>query len=515
LIPREAATPERVTASRAAAKGRRLVLVSHRGPIEYYVDRAGHLRARRGSGGVVTALSGLAPLVDLSWVAAAMTDADREVALRRGAHSRVSLGTGRSWLRFVSIPEEMYDLHYSVMSNPILWFVQHSLCDEFKLPEIRQQMRRAWREGYLPVNWLFAQAVAKELKGSLLSPYVMIQDYHLYMCPSYLRQLAPTAIIQHFIHTPWPPPSVWADIPSEYVAAICHSLLKADIVGFQTAADARNFLATCERFLDSVLIDFDESSAWRRGRRTDARAYPISVDVEGLRLRMLSSEVAGYRRRLSRLCGRYTVVKVDRLDPTKDIITGLDAFELMLQRHPELIGQVKMLAFLVPSRETIPQYERYSNDVLARVGEINARYGRAGWRPIEPFEENNYPQALAGMSLYDALLVNSVADGMNLVSKEGPIVNEREGVVVLSKGAGSYSELEAGVLGVEPRDVQATAEALWQALTMPVEKKRERSGRLRSVIERRDLRLWARSQLEDLEELASQRGYPSAGRQED
>jgi trehalose 6-phosphate synthase len=373
-------------------------------------------------------------------------------------------------------------------------------------------MQRAWHDGYLPVNRLFAEAVMEELKDAKLSPFVMIQDYHLYMCSSYLRELAPTAIIQHFVHIPWPAPATWAAIPPQCVSAICRSLLKADVVGFQTETDAHNFLATCDHFLGSIFVDFVNSGVWCRGRRTNVRTYPISVDVDGLRQKMLSPEIAAYRRRLAPLCGKYTIVKVDRLDPIKDIVTGLDAFDLMLQKHPELIGEVKMLAFLVPSREAVPQYEKYASDVLRRVGEINARYARGGWWPIQPFEENNYPQALAGMSLYDVLLVNSIADGMNLVSKEGPIVNERDGVVVLSKGTGSYGELEAEVLGVEPRNAQGAADALWRALTMPIEEKRGRASRLRGIIESRDLRVWLRSQLEDLEELASRRDEARAGR---
>jgi trehalose 6-phosphate synthase len=190
------------------------------------------------------------------------------------------------------------------------------------------------------------------------------------------------------------------------------------------------------------------------------------------------------------------------------VVRGLDAFALLLQRHPELVGEVKMLAFLVPSRRSIPEYREYALQVSQRLAEINARYARNGWHPIEAFEENNYPQAIAGMSLYDVLLVNSLADGMNLVSKEGPIVNQRNGVVVLSKGAGSYNELRKGVLGIEPLDVEGTAEALWQALQMPEGERRARVRYLRRVMEEHDLRAWLDSQLEDLEQLAAARAAP-------
>ena len=504
--PRPGDSPLR-TAPNGASAGR-LVLASHRGPIEYHRSRDGRLEIRHGSGGLVTALSGLAPLADFAWVASAMTEGDRQMALRHGAGSNIQLGSGQCRHRLVTLPRHTYDLHYGVFSNPILWFLQHSLWGSLKSPHIQQKIRRAWESGYLPANRAFARAIVDELNGSRQPSYVMIQDYHLYMCPSYVREMAPQAILQHFLHIPWPAPEVWEDIPQEFTAAICQSLLTTDIVGFQTKASARNFLLTCEGFLPHVAADYTKAEVSWRGHRTKVRVYPISVDVDGLRIRMASPAVVRHRERLARLTGRYTIVKVDRLDPMKNVVRGLDAFALLLQRHPELVGEVKMLAFLVPSRRSIPEYREYALQVSQRLAEINARYARNGWRPIEAFEENNYPQAIAGMSLYDVLLVNSLADGMNLVSKEGPIVNQRDGVVVLSKGAGSYNELREGVLGIEPLDVEGTAEALWQALQMPERERRARARYLRRVMEEHDLRAWLESQLEDLEQLAAERAAP-------
>ncbi len=484
---------------------RRLVLASNRGLLEYHLGEDGQLGVRHGNGGVVTALSGLAPLADFAWVAGAMTDGDRRVAQGRNGQSNTGPGEGEFRHRFVVIPRETYHLYYSVFSNPILWFLQHSLWDGLNRPDLGQQMRKAWEEGYLPANRAFARAIVAELNGTQRPSYVMIQDYHLYMCPSYVREMAPQAILQHFVHIPWPAPEVWEQMPRELVEAICRSLLTTDIVGFQTEASARNFLLTCEHFLDYVTIDDAESVVSYRGHRTRVRSYPISVDVDGLGSHMNSPDFALYRDRLSKLTGRYTIVKVDRLDPSKNIIRGLDALDLLLRRHPELVGEVKLLAFLVPSRKCVPEYKEYANRIRRRVAEINARYGRDGWRPIETFEENNYVQALAGMALYDVLLVNSVADGMNLVSKEGPIVNERDGVVVLSREAGSYNELRRGVLGIEPKDVEGTAEALWQALRMPKEERQSRARYLQLVIGRHDLRVWLYRQLEELGQLAKER----------
>src|SRR4030042_1527220 len=262
------------TSPNGAGSGR-LVLASHRGPIEYHRGRDGRLEARHGSGGVAAALSGLAPLADFAWVASAMTEGDRQMALRHGA-SKIQLGSGQCRHRLVTLPRHTYDLHYGVFSNPILWFLHHSLWGSLKSPNIRQKMRRAWESGYLPANRSFARAIVEELKGSQQPSYVMIQDYHLYMCPCYVREMAPQAILQHFLHIPWPAPEVWEDMPQEFTAAICQSLLVTDIVGFQTAPSARHFPLTCEAFLPPAAADYTRAEISWRGHRTEGRAYPIS-----------------------------------------------------------------------------------------------------------------------------------------------------------------------------------------------------------------------------------------------
>jgi trehalose 6-phosphate synthase len=175
---------------------------------------------------------------------------------------------------------------------------------------------------------------------------------------------------------------------------------------------------------------------------------------------------------------------------------------VLLRQHPELRGRLKFLAFLVPSRTGVPEYRRYRDRVFRLIDRINARYGDGSWRPIELFYENNFQQALAGMTLYDVLLVNSLADGMNLVAKEGPAVNRRDGVLVLSTGAGAFEELRDGALAVMPKDVKGTAGALWQALEMPLSERRRRAHLLRAVITERDLTAWMREQLEELHEVA-------------
>jgi trehalose 6-phosphate synthase len=162
---------------------------------------------------------------------------------------------------------------------------------------------------------------------------------------------------------------------------------------------------------------------------------------------------------------------------------------------------VKFLAILVPSRLGVDEYQDYLDELMAAAGRINATYGDSEWEPVRLLVGENYPRAVAALQLYDVLLVNAIADGMNLVAKEGPIVNQRDGVLILSERAGARQQLETGATVISPCDVYATAEALHQALTMPSGERRERANRMRRLIEREDITDWLCRQLDSVTEL--------------
>jgi trehalose 6-phosphate synthase len=318
-----------------------------------------------------------------------------------------------------------------------------------------------------------------------------------------VRKSLPAAIIQHFLHIPWPDPSYWQMIPAFMRNAICESLCASDVVGFQTARDARSFLQSCELFLDQAQVDHNNRTVTFKGRETAVRCYPISIDVEELKRIANSPRALEYERKLRPLLGQKTIIRVDRVEPSKNIVRGFRAYRLLLERNPDFIGKVKFLAFLVPSHTHIRQYQRYLQEVDALVSEINETFGTEDWQPITVFYENNYTQAMAAMKLYDVLLVNSVIDGMNLVAKEGPVVNTRGGIVILSESAGAYAQLHDGVLPVAPADVEGTAQSLYQAITASVEERERRASILIREIEREDVIHWMNCQMEDLKALVS------------
>jgi trehalose 6-phosphate synthase len=314
----------------------------------------------------------------------------------------------------------------------------------------------------------------------------------------------PNAILQHFIHIPWPASSYWQLFPDPMRRAILESLCSVDIVGLQTSRDVHHFLHSCEIFLDGAKIDYERNTVLYGGRETKIASYPVSVDVAALRRIARSPRVQDYEERLRPYLGEQTIVRVDRAEPSKNISRGLKAFDVLLERYPHLVNRVKLICFVVPSRSGIKQYERYTQEIFDAVNGINAKYGNEESQPVKLFFENNYAQSLAGMRLYDVLLVNPVIDGMNLVAKEGPIVNMRNGVLVLSESAGAYEQLKDNAIPVAPADLEGTTQALYEALTMNMLEKKRRAEGLKRTIEAEDLTMWLYHQFRDLRNLACQ-----------
>jgi len=490
-----AATP--LTKSEAGGGKRRLIMASNRGPLAHHVDGNGELCTRGNPGGVATALSALTADVPLTWFANVMGEGDRVLAETGEA---IGLGQEKR-LRLVAPDRESNDLFYGTFCNPTLWFLHHNLWDRMERSYSARELRNAWEHGYLTVNQTFAEAIVAELDRARGHASVMLHDYHFYAAPLFIRNLRPHAALQQFIHIPWPEPDAWSQLPRDIVQSICEGLLANDSVVFQTEQYAEHFVATCEAYLATRTTPLLDGVVYR-GRRTRVWANPVSVDIWDLRSRLAQPKAQEARARLEAKAGERTIVRVDRLDPSKNVAGGFRAYGRLLEQHPEWRGKVRFLAFLVPSRTAIPEYRHYEAETFAEVTAINRRYGTLDWTPITLFYEQNRAQALAALSLYDVLLVNPLVDGLNLVSKEGPVLNERDGVLVLSSTAGSFAELQGGAIAVDPFDIEAGADALHQALSMDDGERRERAQRLRSAIFRHDLARWLRLLLEDLEGIA-------------
>jgi trehalose 6-phosphate synthase len=492
--------------------GRRLLIGANRGPVSFTVAADGELRPRRGTGGLVTALGQVGRHVPVTWVAAAMGEGDRRAA---GEPRRVdrAMGDPALRLRFASVERSVYEAAHNVIANPLLWFLQHQMWNLPERPIIDAATMRAWDRGYVPFNQAFAQAVLAQVPRGDRSPRIMLHDYHLYLAARTIRERAPGALLSHFTHIPWPPSSIWQVMAPAIREAIVAGLAANDVVGFHTERYAHNFLRTAESFLPGARVDYPTGTVkLPDGHVAHARHYPISIDVEATR-RIASSPRA--RRRAEQLLAGvrgHVLVRVDRLEPSKNILRGFAAFGALLQRYPRYRGQVTFLAFLVPSRTGLREYGHYAREVQGAIDRINARFSRAGHRPIQIFYENDYAQALAGLSIADVVLVNPLVDGMNLVAKEAAVVSERDAVLVLSETAGAFDQMADGALPVAPADVVGTADALHAAFGMRRAERAERLARLRAGVEAEDIAWWLRNQLHDLAEIAEHRPVPRRAR---
>jgi len=482
---------------------RNLIIVSNRGPVEYTRNSRGELEGHRGPGGVVTAMSAVSRYANPLWVAAAMTDGDREIA-KSDEPVQWAWGDYQFRLRFAVSEPEVYRQYYSVISNPLLWFLQHYMWDAARTPNITEETRRAWKS-YEAVNSAFAEIVLDEVSRSTKPSIILLQDYQLYLVGEMLRpQLPRETILTHFIHIPVPGPDYWALLPQNMRRQIAHSLCCCDIVGFHTRLYQRNFLRVCQEFLEDCTVDMKAGTVTIGDHAMQTAVYPISIDVEGVLNLAESDEVRNYRQRLRAFTGDQTIVRIDRVEPSKNIVRGFSAFEALLEKYPDYRGRVKFLAFLVPSRLGVEEYKRYLEEIMVAVGWINTKYGDNEWQPVELFVGDHYARAIAAMQISDVLLVNPIIDGMNLVAKEGATVSQNNSALILSERTGAVEQLAEGALVVSPTDIVGTMETLHQALQMPLEERQRRAEWLRHSVAREDITMWLYYQLFDIQKLVQE-----------
>ena len=489
-----------------ASARRKLIVVSNRGPVGYRLEPGGELTVRRGGGGLVTALRSLVTHHDVTWIASVISEGDRIAAERAGGKAfdeRARDGSPYR-LRLVWHPLQAYDWYYNVVANPVLWFAQHYLWWLTSSPDWDHGLHSACHNGYVAVNANFASAVLAELAREPEAA-VFFHDYHLYVAPRLVRQSAPDATLAHFVHIPWPQADYWRVLPEEIRRALHEGILASDVVGFHTPRWRRNFLRSCEDIV-GARVDFETGEVQYDGRTITATACPISVDPLEFDELASSAAVLSEEETLAAARPEFLVVRVDRTDPSKNVVRGLRAYELFLEAHPEFHGRVQMLALLDPSRQDIPEYSEYMGAIQRAARALNHRFQRPDWTPLDLRVEDNFPQSVAAYKQFDVLLVNAIFDGMNLVAKEAPLVNTRDGVLVLSENTGVHEELGEWAITVNPFDVAGQADAIHAALTMDAGERRRRIEAIRSVVRAHDVSAWIEAQLLDLDRAAVSRG---------
>jgi trehalose 6-phosphate synthase len=473
----------------------RVLIASNRGPVAFVRDGS-DIVPTRGGGGLVTALIGALHRQGGVWIASAMSDEDREAA-GHGAIDVPDDGPGTA-LRYLCFDPATYEGYYNGISNRILWFVHHYLWDVPRTPRFDLDTREDW-DAYRRVNRAFANALVQESARIGGEPVQLVQDYHLSLVPKLVRARMPDARISYFSHIPFAGSTYIRLLPTWMSEDLLAGLLGADVVGFQSDHWADNFLLAC-RTLPGTRVNLRRRLVLWEGREIRVRVYPVTIDRAELEAAAADPTVLAARGRLERwLGGSKLILRADRVELSKNLIRGFLSFEELLVRHPQHRRRIRMLAYLDPSREDVAEYRAYSRECISTAHRINRDIGEAGWEPIHLQVDADRSELLAAYGLYDVLLVNPVFDGMNLVAKEGPALNQRRGVLVLSQNAGAHAELGRFALNVNPFDVGQTADALYTALAMGEGDRARRARGLRTAIMRSSPERWIGHQLQDVD----------------
>jgi trehalose 6-phosphate synthase len=452
-----------------------MMLVTHRGPYRFSVQDDGSFTSTRGAGGIVSALLPLVTGHDRevaderqAWVAAAIDDDDR-AAVAAGVATVSGLE-----LHLLDLDPATHRMHYDVISNAVLWFLHHGLFDLARRPRFDEHLRSAW-EGYVAVNTTFADAIAETAAER---EQVLVHDYHLALVPGMLSASRPDLRVTHFTHTPFCGPNSIRVLPTDMAQAICTSMASVP-AGFHTARWASAYVASATEILGT------------EHPIAPPYATPLGPDPAALAALATSPATVQAAAELDELVGdRKLVFRSDRIDLSKNIVRGFHVYDHLLATQPEWCGRVVFVAMLNRSRENLAEYLAYEQEVDQAAERINERWGTRDWQPVVVDTRDDYEQTIAGFTRYDALLVNPVKDGLNLVAKEGPLVNTRGGVVVLSPEAGAYDELAEAVLPIHPYDIEQGAVALHTALAMPDGERQLRAARLRALAAEHTPQTW-------------------------
>jgi trehalose 6-phosphate synthase len=439
------------------------VVVSNRGPLAFHVED-GVPVAGEVAGGLAGSLHPLLTGTGATWVACAMGDADRQAS---AAGLMVEPGLQ---IELVEPEADLYNMAYNVVSNAILWFAHHHLFDAARRPRADRRWIEAW-EAYREFNHLFTERVAKVAPEG---GRVLVQDYHLALTGAELARLRPDLRTVHFTHTPFADPSVLRMLPTAVTSEMLQSMAAFGACGFHT-----------ERWATSYRAGQAELGDVPPGGPVTTFASALSTDHDRLMAEAEHPAVATALERIEAEVGgtdRQVIVRVDRMELSKNLLRGFWAFEELLDTEPARRERVVFVALAYPTRQGLAEYLAYQNEVEATVARINDRWGTPGWTPIVLKVEDDYHRSLAALTRSDVLLVNPVRDGLNLVAKEGPLLNDRNGVLALSREAGAFEELRGAALEVNPFDVTETAAVLARALDMDGDERASRASSLRSVI---------------------------------
>jgi trehalose 6-phosphate synthase len=464
-----------------------LVVASNRGPVSFELDRDGSPTSRHSAGGLAPSLASALRGSGATWVASALGEGDRAAAAGGGTRDVDGIT-----LRLLDLPEEVQRTAYNVVANGTLWFLLHDLFELARRPLFDRHWHAAW-EGYRAYNDAFAEAIC-EVAGPRAT--VIVHDYHLLLCGSAIARRRPDLRTVHFTHTPWCEPRQIDVLPSAVAAELVAGVAGHGACGFHTGRWAAAF---------TRCLAARAGTAAEQPQVPVVFSSPLGVDQARLGEMVSSPDCAAARDELlARTDGRRLLLRSDRVELSKNLVRGFRAYGELLEQKPHWRERVVFVALSYGSREQLPEYLAYRSEAEHAVELVNDRFATGSWTPVLFEVADDVLASTAALTCYDVLLVNPLLDGLNLVAKEGPLVNERDGVLALSAGAGAFEELGEHAVEVHPYDVVQTAAALDEALSMAPGERRLRALALRQAAARRTPASW-------LADLVAQARRPGAG----
>ncbi len=481
-------------------KDKNFIVASNRGPIEFFYENSGKIGMKPGAGGIVPTLVPVMENVGGTWIASALNDADIEMARKfKDNKIPVPLENPNFHVPLLILDQKKYNEFYNKFHNPLLWFIYHYMWNLPETPEISEEIHESWRS-YEYVNQKFAEKIIEEVNSSEKEPLIMLQDTHLQTCPAYIREKFDDIFLSQFIHIPWPQPDYLSIFPQYIEKAIVEGLLSNNHIGFHIKRYVKNFLMSSEKYAEEV--DFKNNIVHYDGRKIFVKNYPISVDSYKLTNLAKSKEVLKKEQYVKKIKGNnFLIYRTERTDPSKNIVRGFKAYDLFFQKHPEFKEKVTFFITGVSTRENVKEYQDYKQNVNNIIKEINEKYSKNGWKPIVPHFDAEYSLVTAAFKNYDCLLINSIHDGMNIVPKEGSIVNENNGILIISETTGAYDELKEDSININALDISSTADAIYKAVTMEQEERKQRLNGLKNTIKEYDVYKWIGEQLNDIKKL--------------
>jgi trehalose 6-phosphate synthase len=461
----------------AALPTSQFVVVANRLPVDRVTRADGSEGWARSPGGLVSALSPVMRRNEGAWVGWV------------GSPDEAPRQFPPDEMQLVAVPLSQQEIedYYEGFSNSSLWPLYHDVI-------VPAEFHREWWDAYVRVNRRFAESAAETAAEGAV---VWVQDYQLQLVPQLLRELRPDLRIGFFLHIPFPPSELFAQLP--WRRQIVSGLLGADLVGFQRAGAVGNFLDIACRYTPARRVSSDEVVL--DGRRVQAGSFPISLDVEEVEELAQDEGVRARAEQIRSELGspQHVLLGVDRLDYTKGIRHRLKAWSELLEDGEVTPQRAVFVQVATPSRERVTSYQALREEIELEVGHMNGEHGRLGQPAVHYLHATYGRHELVALYLAaDVLVVTPLRDGMNLVAKEyvAARVDER-GVVVLSEFAGAADQLTNAIL-VNPHDIDGLKAALLEALYMPEQQQEQRMRSMRTQVRTYDVNRWAQEFLASL-----------------